>query len=236
MENIFIKNPVVIKEVKQNFEVLEKFKAGKEQIKEINNSLINEIQKEQDTIKEAEGLLNALVKEKEDLQTLITRGNGGLTIKLLDTQRKVNKQQKEIIEAKERLEEVNGLQDEQIKHLECSLYDEFIENRELRKEFTSNAEALQLQYYSLLYKAFEVVESLKDLEKTYYNTVDHSFSHAYPYKGFTDTFSCLPFVNEVKNNFPQPCLHLNGYNVENVTRFTKKFDNIEDNKAFTLYK
>lgn len=47
MENVFIENPVIIKDVKQNFEVLERLEAGKVQIKETENALASEIQQEE---------------------------------------------------------------------------------------------------------------------------------------------------------------------------------------------
>ena len=102
MENVFIENPVIIKDVKQNFEVLERLEAGKVQIKETENALASEIQQEEKKIQEAKEFLNSLIGEKEDLQTLITKGNAGLTSKLLENQRKINLQLKEIEEAEER--------------------------------------------------------------------------------------------------------------------------------------
>lgn len=236
MENIFIENPVIIKDVKQSFEVLERLEAGKVQIKEIQKALASEIEQEKVKVEEAKRLLNALVNEKEDLQTLITRGNTGLTPKLLENQRKINSQIKEIEETEERLKETSTLQENQAKNLESTLYNEFIENGELIKEFMRNAEALQLKYYSLLYGAFEVALELYSLEDKYKNSVDYAFRNAHPYKGFTDTFPARTFIKQVQNNFPYPNLHQNGYNIENVKRFIDKFDNIQENENYTLYK
>lgn len=235
MENVFIENPVIIKDVKQNFEVLERLEAGKVQIKEIQNALAIEIQQEEKKIQEAKEFLNAIIGEKEDLQTLITKGNAGLTSKLLENQRKINLQLKEIEEAEERLQETSTLQEEQSKHLEETLYNEFMETGELSKEFIRNAEGLQLKYYSLLYSAFEVALELDALEKKYIDSVRPAFRNAYPYKSFTDTFPARGIVNQVQLCFPQPYLHQNIHSSDGVKRFVEKFDNIEENQNFTLY-
>lgn len=236
MENVFIENPVIIKDVKQNFEVLERLEAGKVQIKEIQNALAIEIQQEEKKIQEAKEFLNALIGEKEDLQTLITKGNAGLTSKLLENQRKINLQLKEIEEAEERLQETSTLQEEQSKHLEETLYNEFMETGELSKEFIRNAEGLQLKYYSLLYSAFEVTLELYALEKKYKGAVEHAFRNAYPYKGFVDVFPAGGLINQVQNNFPYPNAHRSAWGIDRITKFTEKFDNIEENENFTLYK
>lgn len=236
MENIFIENPVIIKDVKQSFEVLERLEAGKVQIKGIQKSLASEIEQEKVKVEEAKKLLNALVHEKEDLQTLITRGNTGLTPKLLENQRKINSQMKEIEEMEERLKETYTLQEDQAKNLEATLYNEFMGTDELRKEFIRNAEALQLKYYSLLYGAFEVALELYSLEDKYKSSVEYAFINAHPYRGFTGTFPARTFIKQVQNNFPHPNLHKNGYNIENVKRFIDKFDNIQENENYTLYK
>lgn len=236
MENVFIKNPVIIKDVKQNFEVLERFEAGKTQIKETQKILANEIEQEKTKIQEAKGLLSALISEKEDLQTLITRGNAGLTSKLLETQRKINQQIKDIEEAEERLQEVVTLKEEQAKNLEESLYNDFMQNSVLCKEFMRNAEGLQLKYYSLLYGAFEAVLELKALEDKYRKSVECTFRNAYPYKSFVDVFPANSLINQVQNNFPYPNMHHSAWGMEKVTRFTEKFNDISENENFTLYK
>lgn len=236
MENIFIETPVIIKDVKQNFDVLERFEVGKVQIKETQKILANELEQEKIKTQEAKRLLSALISEKEDLQTLITRGNAGLTPKLLESQRKINQQLKDIEEAEERLNGAEILQEEQAKHLEEILYCEFMENNELRKEFMGNAEGLQLKYYSLLYGAFEVALELYALEDKYRKSVECAFRNAYPYKSFVGVFPANSLINQVQNNFPYPNMHHSAWGMERVTRFTEKFNDISENENFTLYK
>lgn len=235
MKNVIIKNPVVIKEVKQSKEVLNSFKGGRSEILATKEILKSEIVQAEENKKEAEKLLKVHMQEKDDLQILITKGNTGLTAKLLDTQRKIRKAEDELKETEEDLKELNGLEREQAINLEKALYDTFIQSGELRKEYVSNAETLQLQYYSLMYKAFEIVQQLQELDREYIGNVDGSFRNAMPYKGFTDMFSYVPFITEVRNNFPHPNMHCGIYSPKSMNKFIDKFSNLKENETFTLY-
>ena len=66
--------------------------------------------------------------------------------------------------------------------------------------------------------------------------VEHAFRNAYPYKGFVDVFPAGGLINQVQNNFPYPNAHRSAWSINDIKRFVEKFDNIEENENFTLYK
>lgn len=236
MENVIIKNPVIIKESKINKETLELFKAGLTQLSESEILLESEFDKEAQKVEELKTVLAGLNSEKADLETLITKGNTGLTAKLLDTNKKIKQAETDIYEAEKNLEGIEEIKTSQAKFLEKSLYDQFIENRALASEFTENAEKLQLEYYSVLYRAFEIENKLIKLEEEYYQTANNKFPNYKPYRDFTTMFPSRQYIIKAKNNFPNICSHKSVYNKQDVFNFVDKFENIKENKDFTLYK
>lgn len=236
MENIIIKNCPIIKEVKQDKTTLENFEAGKIQVENTKKELEEQLLLLENNIQEQQQLLNALLSEKEDLQTLVIKGNAGLTSKLLETNKRIKEAEVKLTEAKEDLLNFEELQKEQGALLEGALYDEFIESGILKQEFNNNAEALQIQYYSLLYKAFEVAKQLQGLQDEYINSVEYSFKEVYPHKIFIDMFSHRSYIYAVRNNFPDYNRHFNTYNNENVNAFVKRFEELKGNKDYILYK
>lgn len=236
MENVFIKNPVVIKEVAQDKTILKEFEKGKEQVYKTVEELSSQTELLRDKIEESHNNLSVLMNEKEELQGLIIGGNAGLTSKLLETERKIKQAEEDIKQAEEDLNNFTILEDEQAKLLERALYDEFIGSDKLRVEYVQNIERLQLQYYSLLYKAFEVAHEMMDLEEEYFNAVRYAFRNAHPYKSFIDTFSHKGFINAVKNNFPQYNLHKNPQGQSYIDRFVNKFETVKDKTTVKLYK
>lgn len=229
MENIIIKNPVIIKESKVNKEVLELFKAGLNQLNESEILLESEFEKEAQKVEDLKAILAGLNSEKADLEILITKGNAGLTAKLLDTNKKIKQAEADILEAEKNLEGIEEIKTSQAKFLEESLYNQFIENRALASEFTDNAERLQLEYYSLLYRAFEVENKLIELEKEYYQTANNKFPNYKPHRDFTTMFPSRQYIIKARNNFPNISSHYSTYNKQDVLNFADKFENIKEN-------
>ncbi|MGG7201068.1 hypothetical protein ACQPUL_09980 [Clostridium butyricum] len=236
MENVIIKNPVIIKESKINKETLEMFKAGLNQLNESEILLDYEFEKEAQKVEELKIALSGLSSEKADLEMLITKGNAGLTAKLLDTNKKIKQAETDILEAEKNLEGIEEIKNSQAKFLEESLYNQFIENRDLASEFSENAERLQLEYYSLLYMAFEVENKLIQLGEEYYQTANNKFPNYKPYRDFTTMFPSRQYINKAKNNFPNIGSHKGVYSTQDVLDYVDKFENIKDNKDFTFYK
>lgn len=236
MENIIIKNCPIIKEVKQDKTVLQNFEAGKIQVENTKQELKEQLTLLTNEVEEQRKVLRCLISEKEDLQSLVIKGNAGLTAKLIETNKRIKEAEANLTEAEENLKEAEELQKEQGILLEKTLYSEFIETGLLKEEFNNNAEALQLQYYSLLYKAFEVAQQLQGLQGDYINSVEYAFKEAYPHKIFIDTFSHRGYINAVRNNFPEYNRHFNTYSVQHINDFINKFDALKDNKDFTFYK
>lgn len=236
MENVIIKNPVIIKESKINKETLELFKAGLNQLNESEILLESEFEKEAQKVEELKTVLAGLNSEKADLEILITKGNAGLTAKLLDTNKKIKQAEADILEAEKNLEGIEEIKASQAKFLEESLYNQFIENRALPSEFSENAERLQLEYYSLLYRAFEVENKLIKLEEEYYQISNNKFPNYKPYRDFTTMFPSRQYIIKAKNNFPNICSHKGIYSAQDVLNFVDKFENIKENKDFTFYK
>lgn len=236
MENVIIKNPVIIKESKINKETLKLFKAGLNQLNESEMLLESEFEKEAKKVKDLKNVLDGLNSEKLDLEILITKGNAGVTAKLLDTNKKIKQSENDILEAEKNLEEIEEIKSSQAKFLEASLYNQFIENRALPSEFSENAERLQFEYYSLLYRAFEVENKLIKLEEEYYNTANNQFPNYRPYRDFTSMFPSRQYIIKARNNFPNICSHKGVYSAQDVIEYVDKFENIKDNKDFTFYK
>lgn len=234
MENIFIKDCPVIKGVKQDKTVLQKFEEGAIQVANTKMDLEEQRILIENKIQEKQQLLNALLSEQEDLQTLVIKGNAGLTSKLIETNKKIKKAESSLAESKEDLAQFGMLQKEQSILLEKALYTEFIESGVLQEEFNNNAEALQLQYYSLLYKAFEVALQLQNLDKEYTDSVEYEFKEAYPYKSFVEKFPHRKYITTVTNNFNHYNTHYSCYNSNDVTVFVKKFEELKGNKDYIL--
>lgn len=236
MENIFIKDAPIIKEVKLNKEVLEKFKKGVLEKNLMETTFLTEIIEEEKKVQELKDKLNSLNYEKNELQDLIVKGNSGLIGKVIESQKNILAVEKELKLAEESLQDVKSLEGKHTYNLEEALYRNFIDNGALVKEHKNNAEALQLKLYSLLYQAFEVEMALKDLSNEYYYTVRNEFNNYKPHKSFFDTFPYVSFINEVKQNFPGKCNHINNYSQDYIYRFVEKLEGCKKDKSITLYK
>ena len=236
MENVFIKDAPIIKEVKLNKEVLEKFKKGVLEKNLIGTTFLTEVIEEEKKVQELKDKLNDLHYEKNELQDLIIKGNSGLTGKLIEAQKNILAVEKELKGAEESLQAVKSLEGQQAYNLEESLYRNFIDNGALMEEHKNNAEALQLKLYSLLYQAFEVEMELQKLSDEYHYTVDGEFNNYKPYRSFACYFPYVSFINEARNNFPDKCNHINNYNNDYVYRFVEKLEGSKKDKSITLYK
>lgn len=236
MENIFIKDAPIIKEVKLNKEVLEKFKKGVLEKNLMETTFLTEIIEEEKKVQELKDKLNSLNYEKNELNDLIVKGNSGLIGKVIESQKNILAVEKELKLAEESLQDVKSLEGQHAYNLEESLYRNFIDNGALVKEHKNNAEALQLKLYSLLYQAFEVEMALKDLSNEYYYTVEGEFNNYKPHKSFVGTFPYVSFINEVKQNFPGKCNHINNYSQDYIYRFVEKLEGCKKDKSITLYK
>ena len=236
MENVYIENPVVIKEVEIDKTKLQEFKKAENQIRVTHEELQAQIEATERELSEAQDKLSALQDDKEALQKLIVDGNAGLTSKLLETERGIRNAQQNINYAEDDLINITALKGEQVQKLESILYNDYMESGVLVKEFNSNMENMQLQYYSLLYKAFEVAQNMIDLEHEYINSVEYSFKNVHPYKTFIDTFNHRGFVNAVRNNFTQYNTHKNITTPSKVEEFLNKVMATKDNPKITLYK
>lgn len=236
MENVFIKDAPIIKEVKLNKEVLENFKKGVVEKTALTNTFEDELFTEERKIESFKKKLNDLNYEKNELQDLIIKGNSGLTGKLIEAQKNIIEVEKELKQAEESLKVVETLKGQQAYNLEESLYNNFISNGALVQEHKNNAEALQLKLYSLLYQAFEVEMELRNLSDEYQNTVDGEFNNYKPYRSFAGSFPYVSFINEARNNFPDKCNHINNYNSDYIYRFVEKLEGSKQDKSITLYK
>ena len=98
MENVFIKNANVIKKVELTKEILNKLNAGYEESLNLNASLGAEAEGLEAEIKEIKSNINALETQKKDLQQLISKGNTGLGVKLIEGTKKVIELKKELEE------------------------------------------------------------------------------------------------------------------------------------------
>ena len=236
MENVFIKDAPIIKEVKLNKEVLETFKKGAMEKTMFINSFEAEISTESRNVEALKKQLDDLKYEKKELQDLIVKGNSGLTGKLIEYQKNILEVEEKVKQSEESLKVVEDLKSQHAYNLEESLYRNFIDNGALLKEHKNNAEALQLKLYSLLYQAFEVEMELKNLSFEYYNTVEYEFPNYAPYKSFAGTFPYVYFINGAKQNFPSECLHVNNYNPEYLYSFVNKLNASKNDNSITLYK
>lgn len=109
MDNIFIENPNVIKNVKINKNVLEKINNGYLEVLKVNDQLEQEASKIQKEIEDIKNNITALENEKLDLQTLIAKGNAGLSQKLLEGTQNIVKLKKELDFKDANLKEFNTL-------------------------------------------------------------------------------------------------------------------------------
>lgn len=236
MENVFIKNANVIKKVELTKEILNKLNAGYEESLNINASLGAEAEGLEAEIKEIKSNINALETQKEDLQQLISKGNAGLGVKLIEGTRKVIELKKELELKEETLKEFRQLEENNLTNLINSSFQEFIDSGELVEEFNGNINNLALKLYSHLYQAFETVQEMQKLEKEYTKTCVEIYNYNGIDKDFSGTFNANSSINSVKQNFPTPNSHQNNFNRDNMLPFINGLENAPQNKALKLYK
>lgn len=236
MDNVFIKNANVIKNVKIKKTVLEKINNGYLEVLKVNEQLEQEASKIQNDIENIKNNIAALETEKLDLQTLIAKGNAGLSQKLLEGTQNIVKLKKELEFKTANLEEFNALLDTNLKNLVEQSFNEFIKSGMLVQEFNENIQNMCLKLYSHLYQAFEVVQEMQKLEHEYYKDCIEIYNYNGINKDFNGTFNTNIPINSVKQNFPQTNLHQNNYNPKYVYKYINALEQAPKNKNLELYK
>lgn len=236
MENVFIKNPNVIKKVKLDRTVLNKMDAAYLEILKIDENLEQEACKVKKDIEDIKSNIAALEKEKLDLQTLIAKGNAGLSQKLLEGTQNIVKLKKELDFKTANLEEFNNLLETNLKTLVEQLFNEFIDSRELIQEFNKNVDNMCLKLYSHLYQAFEVVQEMQQLDKEYTKKCVEVFNYNGIKKDFTFAFNTNVPIGFVERNFPYNNQHQNYYNTQDMYKYLDALEKAPKNKNLELYK
>lgn len=236
MENVFIKNPNVIKKVKLDRTVLNKMDAAYLEILKIDENLEQEACKVKKDIEDIKSNIAALEKEKLDLQTLIAKGNAGLSQKLLEGTQNIVKLKKELDFKTANLEEFNNLLETNLKTLVEKLFNEFIDSRELIQEFNKNVDNMCLKLYSHLYQAFEVVQEMQQLDKEYTKKCVEVFNYNGIKKDFTFAFNTNVPIGFVERNFPYNNQHQNYYNTQDMYKYLDALEKAPKNKNLELYK
>lgn len=236
MENVFIENANVIKNVKIKRNVLEKINNGYLEVLKVNGELEQEASKLEKEIENIKNNINALEKEKLDLQTLIAKGNAGLSQKLLEGTQNIVKLKKELEFKEANLKEFNALLETNLKNLVEQSYNEFIKSGMLVQEFNDNVENMCLKLYSHLYQAFEVVQEMQKLGHEYYKDCVEIYNYNGIKKDFNGTFNTSIAIGSVKQNFPQLGLHHNNYNPKYVYEYIDALEQAPKNKSLELYK
>lgn len=236
MDNIFIENPNVIKNVKINKNVLEKINNGYLEVLKVNDQLEQEASKIQKEIEDIKNNITALENEKLDLQTLIAKGNAGLSQKLLEGTQNIVKLKKELDFKDANLKEFNTLLETNLKNLVEQSYNEFIKSGMLVQEFNENIENMCLKLYSHLYQCFEVVQQMQKLEHEYKKDCVEIYNYNGVSKDFNGTFNTNIPINSVKQNFPQINLHQNIYTPGDIYKYIDALQQAPKNKSLELYK
>lgn len=236
MENVFIENANVIKNVKIKRNVLEKINNGYLEVLKVNGELEQEASKLEKEIENIKNNINALEKEKLDLQTLIAKGNAGLSQKLLEGTQNIVKLKKELEFKTANLEEFNNLLETNLKTLVEQSFNQFVKSGELVQEFNDNIENMCLKLYSHLYQCFEVVQQMQKLEHEYYKNCVEIYNYNGIKKDFNGTFNTSIPMGSVKQNFPQLGLHHNNYNPRDIYKYIDALEQAPKNKNLELYK
>ena len=236
MDNTFIKDAPLIKSVEIAKDVLNNFEKGNKEKGNLETAILMQSIQLEEKIKEKKTALNKLLKDKEELQSLIVGGNVGLTGALVDLQKEIKKAENDLKESMDDLNSVQELANEQRYNIEKSLYEKYIDSGDLKEEYYKNVDALQIQYYSLLYKAFEVAQEMQNLSDEYYNAVNHKFPNYKPYKDFTTAFSYIDKISKVKSNFPNELSHKNVFCVSDLEDFIDRLEATKKDKSYILYK
>lgn len=236
MDNIFIENANVIKNVKIKKTVLEKINNGYLEVLKVNEQLEQEASKIQKEIEDIKNNITALENEKLDLQTLIAKGNAGLSQKLLEGTQNIVKLKKELEFKDANLKEFNNLLDTNLKTLVEQSFNEFIKSGMLVQEFNGNIENMCLKIYSHLYQCFEVVQQMQKLEHEYYKDCVEIYNYNGIKKDFNGTFNTSIAIGSVKQNFPQLGLHHNNYNPKYLYEYVDALQQAPKNKSLELYK
>ncbi|ENZ02004.1 hypothetical protein HMPREF1092_01239 [Clostridium thermobutyricum] len=235
MENIIIKDCPVIKDVKLNKSVLTELK---EAIQSKHTSLINfdtEIFNIKDNIRILNGELLKLESDRKEIEELIVEGNPALASKLIPLNKDISEKKKEIEELKNTVYSMLELKEQQKNKLEKGIYSKFLDSYYLQNEFDENAKKLQLQLYSLLYKAFEITTALKDLEHEYVDSVEHEFRSYKPHRSFIETFPSRSYINNAKDNFINDG-HFNAYSYDRIKPFVEALEGFKGNEEISIYK
>lgn len=236
MDNVFIKNANVIKNVKINRNVLEKINNGYLEVLKVNGELEQEASKLEKEIENIKNNIAALENEKLDLQTLIAKGNAGLSQKLLEGTQNIVKLKKELEFKTANLEEFNALLDTNLKNLVEQSFNEFIKSGMLVQEFNENIQNMCLKLYSHLYQCFEVVQQMQKLGHEYYKDCVEIYNYNGIKKDFNGTFNTSIAIGSVKQNFPQLGLHHNNYNPRDIYKYIDALEQAPKNKSLELYK
>lgn len=236
MENIFIKNANVIKNVKINKNVLEKINNGYLEVLKVNGELEQEASKLEKEIENIKNNIAALETEKLDLQKLIAKGNAGLSQKLLEGTQNIVKLKKELEFKTANLKEFNALLETNLKNLVEQSFNQFVKSGMLVQEFNENIDNLCLKLYSHLYQAFEVVQQMQKLEHDYYKDCVEIYNYNGVSKDFNVTFNTNIPINSVKQNFPQINLHQNIYTPGDIYKYIDALEKAPTNKNLGLYK
>lgn len=236
MENVFIKNPNVIKRVKVDKTILNKMDTAYLEVLKTNENLEQESCKVKKEIEDIKRNIDALEKEKLDLQILIAKGNAGLSQKLLEGTQNIVKLKKELDFKIANLEEFNNLLETNLKTLVEQLFNEFIDSRELVQEFNKNVDNMCLKLYSHLYQAFEVVQEMQQLDKEYTKKCVEVFNYNGIKKDFTFAFNTNVPIGFVERNFPYNNQHQNYYNTQDMYKYLDALEKAPKNKNLELYK
>lgn len=236
MENVFIENANVIKNVKIKRNVLEKINNGYLEVLKVNGELEQEASKLEKEIENIKNNINALEKEKLDLQTLIAKGNAGLSQKLLEGTQNIVKLKKELEFKEANLKEFNALLETNLKNLVEQSFNEFVKSGELVQEFNENIDNMCLKLYSHLYQAFEVVQEMQQLDKEYTKKCVEIYNYNGIKKDFTFAFNTNVPIGFVERNFPYNNQHQNYYNTQDMYKYLDALEQAPKNKNLELYK
>lgn len=234
-DNYIIESPVLIKDVELTYDTFEDYIKGKDNMFTAKAELEQELENAKSTLEDLNKKLIALESNKEDLQTLITRGSTGLTLKLLDIQRQIVDVKREIEKEESSLTAFENLCTEQDHLLQHSLNNEFIKSGALHREYSDNTKLLQMEYYTLLYRAFEVAKQMQGLSDKYTDACRYTFTAPDIRNDFTSSFPYINYISEVRNNFNRYDMHKNAMSSKYIEDFISGMGEAKENTKYILF-